>query len=525
MWADITQLWSAIDTGNRAWGLPAYNGGLFSCDPAVSAAGAAIEAMAPITDAELAPALAAMLIDRGAEGEGPVDFRSLSVRTFGTIYEGLLESQLSLAEQDLAVRDIKGLSTFVPAAPGDEVEVAAGSVYFHNRSGVRKSTGSYFTKPFAVEHLLDHALEPALDDHLARLDELAAAGDAAGVEAAFFDFRCADIAMGSGHFLVAAVDRIERRLSGWLSTNAADAAGVLANLGRLRESAVRALGTLGGDAEIETGSLLRRQVARSCIYGVDLNRVAVDLARPGGRVGIVLPRTAVSDDGMAKWRLRVTQTEGQPDLSLSLSQQRIAVLTCINHKGWVFDEVHNSYTVALVTVTRPSRSRPVSTPGSGPSTGWTGATRSPSSQSAGTTPAPSPGGGLEADPEEPHVAIYPGPASSREHYDEVLRAGPELVPVSEFRCWSVSAAFPQVPSRDAFRVWRKMKRHPRFDGSDLAGDNPLSERERSPRAWRFRPVQGDLNATNDRHRFFRDDGRGASEQSRSFTRPTTGPGS
>ena len=279
MWADITQLWSAIDTGNRAWGLPAYNGGLFSCDPAVSGAGAAIEAMAPITDAELAPALAAMLIDRGAEGEGPVDFRSLSVRTFGTIYEGLLESQLSLAEQDLAVRDIKGLSTFVPAAPGDEVEVTAGSVYFHNRSGVRKSTGSYFTKPFAVEHLLDHALEPALDDHLARLDELAAAGDAAGIEAAFFDFRCADIAMGSGHFLVAAVDRIERRLSGWLSTNAVDAAGVLANLGRLRESAVRALGVLGDDAEIETGSLLRRQVARSCIYGVDLNRVAVELAR------------------------------------------------------------------------------------------------------------------------------------------------------------------------------------------------------------------------------------------------------
>ena len=279
MWADIKQLWSAVDTGNVAWGLPAYDGGLFSVVPGVSPAGAAIDVMRPLTDAELAPALTSMLIDVGPEGEGPVDFRSLSVRTFGTIYEGLLESQLSLAEQDLTVRDLKGEATFVPAGSGDEVVVAAGEVYFHNRSGVRKSTGSYFTKPFAVEHLLDHALEPALDDHLARLEELAAAGDTAGVEASFFDFRCADIAMGSGHFLVAAVDRIERRLTGWLSSNPTPAAGVHAELKRLRHAAIKALGDLGDDAEIETSSLLRRQVARYCIYGVDVNRVAVELAR------------------------------------------------------------------------------------------------------------------------------------------------------------------------------------------------------------------------------------------------------
>ncbi len=278
-WRAIKALWSAIDTGNVDWGLPAYDGGLFSIDPEVSPAGAAIEAMQPLTDAELAPALSSMLIDRSPEGEGPVDFRSLSVRTFGTIYEGLLESQLSLAEQDLTVKELKGDATFVPAAADDEVWVAAGSVYFHNRSGVRKSTGSYFTKEFAVEHLLVHALEPALDDHLARLDALAAAGDAAGVEQAFFDFRCADIAMGSGHFLVAAVDRIERRLTGWLSRNRTAAARVHAELERLRKAAIKALGELGNDAEIETSSLLRRQVARYCIYGVDLNRVAVELAR------------------------------------------------------------------------------------------------------------------------------------------------------------------------------------------------------------------------------------------------------
>jgi type II restriction/modification system DNA methylase subunit YeeA len=139
------------------------------------------------------------------------------------------------------------------------------------------STGSYFTKPFAVEHLLDHALEPALDDHVARLRAHLDAGDDAAAAGAFFDFRCADIAMGSGHFLVAAVDRIEARLSGFLALNPIPA--VTIELDRLRSAAYEALGELADGVEIETTSLLRRQVGRRCIYGVDRNETAVELAR------------------------------------------------------------------------------------------------------------------------------------------------------------------------------------------------------------------------------------------------------
>ena len=276
LWGDVNQLWDAVNHGNADWGVPAYNGGLFSADAQVSPSGAAI-ADIELTNAEFGPALSAVLVDEGPEGVGPVDFRSLSVREFGTIYEGLLESKLSVAQDDLAVKAVKGKEQYVPAAEGDAVEVEAGSVYFHNRSGVRKATGSYFTKPFAVEHLLSNALEPALDDHIARLDELREAGDDAALAEAFFDFRCADIAMGSAHFLVAAVDRIEARLSGWLALHPVPA--VTAELNRLRAAALGALGELADGVEIESSSLLRRQVARHCIYGVDKNRVAVELAR------------------------------------------------------------------------------------------------------------------------------------------------------------------------------------------------------------------------------------------------------
>ena len=278
LWDEVCGLWDAVDKGNVSWGVPAYNGGLFSDDPEVSHAGADLSRLS-LTDAEFAPVLARLLIDETPEGEGSVDFRALSVREFGTIYEGLLESRLAVAQDDLTVRRLRGRDqeVYVPAGSADPVEVEAGGVYLHNRLGVRKATGSYFTKPFAVEHLLGNALEAALDDHIRRLNQLWEDGDSTGVADAFFDFRCADIAMGSGHFLVAALDRVEARLSAWLALHPIPA--VTAELTRLRNTALQSLGELGVGVDIESSSLIRRQVARHCVYGVDRNRVAVELAR------------------------------------------------------------------------------------------------------------------------------------------------------------------------------------------------------------------------------------------------------
>jgi hypothetical protein len=191
------------------------------------------------------------------------------VREFGTIYEGLLDSELSVADVDLAL-DAKG--NYLPRKGRQPIEVAAGAIYLHNRSGARKSSGSYFTKSFAVEHLLDRALELALDDHLKRLDAL----DETDAAEALFDFRVADIAMGSGHFLVAAIDRIERRVADYLSRRPLP--GIRAELAYLRGAAEKELAADGGQL-IEDAQLLRRLIARRCIYGVDVNRLAVELAR------------------------------------------------------------------------------------------------------------------------------------------------------------------------------------------------------------------------------------------------------
>ncbi|RIA47493.1 Eco57I restriction-modification methylase domain-containing protein [Dichotomicrobium thermohalophilum] len=275
LWHEISVLFDAIRKGNAQLGVPPYNGGLFSSDPAVSTAGAALAEIA-LDNANLFQALRHLLTIENDDGViGPVDFRALGVREFGTIYEGLLESELDVAEQDLGTKRQKKQEVFVPATGNMRVEVQQGEVYLHNRSGARKATGSYFTPAFAVEHLLDEALEPALTDHLARLDTL----DETEAAERFFDFRVADIAMGSGHFLVAAVDRIERGLSRYLAKRPLPA--VRRELASLRAAATNALKQYQPEESIriEDDQLLRRLVARRCIYGVDLNELAVQLAR------------------------------------------------------------------------------------------------------------------------------------------------------------------------------------------------------------------------------------------------------
>lgn len=275
IWFDLVQVWNAIDQGNPQWQIPSYNGGLFSTDPERSPEGALIKKI-ELPDSVLGPALKSLLIDLSDDGVlGPVDFRSLSVREFGTIYEGLLESSLSLAEEDLTV-DSNG--AWVPSKKGDKVYAPSGTVYFHTASGDRKATGSYFTPKVVVDHLIERSIVPALTTHLEKIASFLNKGDASAAAREFFDFRVADLAMGSGHFLVAAVDKIEALMRTFLTEHSVP--GVTEELLRLAAVARDALGTDDvAKSEVDEVGLLRRQVARRCIYGLDINPMAVELAR------------------------------------------------------------------------------------------------------------------------------------------------------------------------------------------------------------------------------------------------------
>jgi hypothetical protein len=149
----------------------------------------------------------------------PVNWRSVGAEELGSIYEGLLELHPSIN---------KDAPTFV-------LETAAG----HER----KMTGSYYTPTELVDSLLDSALNPVLEEACEKPDP----------QVAILDLKVVDPACGSGHFLVAAARRIAKRLA-----------------------AVRA-----GEDEPSPREVQRalRDVVGRCIYGVDVNPMAVELCK------------------------------------------------------------------------------------------------------------------------------------------------------------------------------------------------------------------------------------------------------
>jgi type I restriction-modification system DNA methylase subunit len=247
-WTRLDELFGAINKGNEHLGVPAYNGDLFAPQKHPFLKRYAVG------DQELRRAIDNLARTDTEEGRVFVDYRDLEVRHLGSIYEGLLEYQLRHAEEDLAVVKEKGRERYVPAGEGQEVAVPAGRVYLVTDRGERKATGSYYTPDYIVKYIVEQTLGPLLDETFARW------ADRKGVteEDLVDDILSLDVldpAMGSGHFLVEATEYIARYLVG---------------LG------LEATAGMGAEAELD---YWKRQVVQSCIYGVDLNPLAVELAK------------------------------------------------------------------------------------------------------------------------------------------------------------------------------------------------------------------------------------------------------
>jgi hypothetical protein len=275
IWSDLQETFAAIASGHSEWGVPAYNGGLFRDDPETPA-GRVLSEISP-SNAGLGPALYHLGFDRVEEDAGRIDYSDLEIRHLGDIYEGLLQFEADRAAEDLAY-DARS-DSYVPAEDGAEVSVPAGAVYLRGRSGGRKASGSYYTPQIVVRHLVDEALGPVHDDHLGEVAKLLDHGDEEGASRLLFSFRVCDPAMGSGHFLVDALDVLTDRIAAFLSERPIKP--VRSTLNQLREVVQTQARDLpaGVLAEIRDVELLKRVVLKRSIYGVDLNPMAVELAK------------------------------------------------------------------------------------------------------------------------------------------------------------------------------------------------------------------------------------------------------
>ncbi|MDW8312999.1 MAG: N-6 DNA methylase, partial [Burkholderiales bacterium] len=157
----------------------------------------------------------------------PVDYRNMGPEELGSVYESLLEL---VPEPDPHARTF----AFVNAsADGD------------TRGHARKTTGSYYTPDSLVQELIKSALDPVIEARLAENPQRPTE--------ALLGIKVLDPACGSGHFLLAAARRLAERLAAL----------------RAPDGAVRA----------QDYRHALREVITHCIYGVDRNPMALELAR------------------------------------------------------------------------------------------------------------------------------------------------------------------------------------------------------------------------------------------------------
>ena len=225
-WQAIRIVFRGLDQGEPRLALPAL-GGLFAASQCKDLDAASLD------NAHLLEALKDLRWARppGSDSLVPVDYRNMGPEELGSVYESLLE--------------------LVPT-----VDVHARSFDFVGRTdaastagNARKLTGSYYTPDSLVQELIRSALEPVIEQRLA--------SSPAAPEAALLAIRVIDPACGSGHFLLAAARRLAERLA------------------LLRSVA----SGYGGAIRPKDYRHALREVVAHCIYGVDRNPMAVELAR------------------------------------------------------------------------------------------------------------------------------------------------------------------------------------------------------------------------------------------------------
>lgn len=282
LWNDLETLTGIMRNGDPAAGVPAYNGNLFAAD---KFPGAALLEEADIADRHLAPALAAIAFESDQPDAAGLDYAGLLVGHLGAIYEALLSYRLNRATEDL-IYDAKS-DVYRPRQAGDQDEstVKRSELVWQTEQGGRKAGGVYYTRHEFVRHLLNHSLLPALDEHLAEVAALLP-GDEETAANKLFDFSVIDPAMGSAHFLTAALDMMADRFEQFMSEHPVPA--VAGMLQELRADA----GEPGADAM--DSELLRRLILKRCIYGVDLSPMAVEIANVTLWLSSFVPGLALS---------------------------------------------------------------------------------------------------------------------------------------------------------------------------------------------------------------------------------------
>lgn len=277
----LKHLFEMLDEGAEDIDIPLFNGGLF--DPQR----APLLLVPKIFDnATLRQILEKLLFktDRGTTlFDTRRDFKNMSVTHLGRIYEGLLEFRFEKAtetavylEYETTATRGKPIEAYFDAYDSAvlrkekgfkalrEIHVKKGDVALKSASNSRKTSASYYTPASLSQPLVQAAIDQALSS-----TKTGAQGTA------LMDLKILDNACGSGHFLVEALGTLTDVALAQLDTDAALQQLVAQERAKIAEQ----LQFLNLDYVPEDAQILKRALLKRCIFGVDLNPFAVELAR------------------------------------------------------------------------------------------------------------------------------------------------------------------------------------------------------------------------------------------------------
>lgn len=264
-WGRLETIFGAIAEGDDPLGIPPYNGGLF--DPANAPLLARVRLPDTVTGEVIF-----LLSHRAATPPAHprpryINYRDLSVQQLGSIYESILE--------------------YAVEADG------AGGVQPRPDNSARHRSGSYYTPEDLVGLIIERAVGPLVDELVTDFAAAVAKGTAGAELTALdpatrmLDLKIVDPAMGSGHFLVSLVDWLSDKVlkatadaeieagEGYASPLVGRIAGLRADiLARAEEHGWPIVAE-----QLDDPHIVRRMVLKRCIYGVDLNPMAVELAK------------------------------------------------------------------------------------------------------------------------------------------------------------------------------------------------------------------------------------------------------
>jgi len=252
---------------NNATRVTRYNGGLFNLQlhPRLESWRVGDAALARVLKQLIfaQPPAKSSARQQQIETSEAIDYASLEVRQLGDIYEGLLGAHLADEDGRLALK---------------------------NQNGQNHRHGIFYTPDWIVRYLLRETLLPLLDEIEAG-EEVRRALAAKSVEKrrdnsfalAVLRLNLVDPAMGSGHFLVRATEWLAEQIVYHPTTRLMTEPVVANGPGRRTREEILAAGRIpvapGISQEQAETAYWRRRVVEACIYGVDLNPLAVELAK------------------------------------------------------------------------------------------------------------------------------------------------------------------------------------------------------------------------------------------------------